>query len=119
MDYIASFYPPLSERRPFPAVYLPVSFFLTLVPFLFPDRRFGILAMFPILLLLCILSPFYTFGNSPADYYNSGPFLAMPLWYLDFLIFTPIEGPDAPVFTGVSSTAANPGQEKTKGQGLG
>jgi hypothetical protein len=104
MDLIASLYPPLSERRPFPALYLPVCFLLNLVPFLSSDRRLGVLFTLPILLLLCFRAPFYTFGSPSADYYNSGPFLAMLLWYLDFVILSPSDGPDAPIFIGNPST---------------
>ncbi|KAF2489059.1 hypothetical protein BU16DRAFT_544479 [Lophium mytilinum] len=50
------------------------------------------------------------------DYYNSGPFLAMPLWYFDFLIFTPARGSDAPVFIGRSSTAARSGKSRAPSQ---
>jgi hypothetical protein len=100
MDVVASFYPPLSERHPIPSLYLPTCFLLALVPFLCPSRRIGVLVTFPILLLLCIRAPSYTFGSPSADYYNSGPFLAMVLWYLDFAVLTPVEGPGAPVFNG-------------------
>lgn len=39
----------------------------------------------------------------------------MPLWYLDFLIFTPADGPDAPVFIGVLSTAAASSKSRAQG----
>ena len=116
MDLAASLYPPLHERAPFPALYLPITFFLTLVPFLFPNRRLGVVVTFPILLLLCIRAPFYTFGSPSSDYYNSGPFLAMLLWYLDFLILTPTNGPDAPVYIGPSRMVAT--SDKSKIQAL-
>jgi hypothetical protein len=106
MNYIASFYPLLSERRPIPLFYLPTTFLLTLVPFFLPNRRIGVLATFPLLLALCFRAPFYTFGSPSGDYYNSGPFLAILLWYLDFVILSPAEGPNAPTFIGASSSAA-------------
>lgn len=88
MDFAAFFYPSLSESRRVPALYLPISFYLTLVPFLFSSRRLGIMVTFSILLLFCIRAPFYTFGNPSADYYDGGPFLALILWYLDFIVLT-------------------------------
>jgi hypothetical protein len=114
MDLISSLYPVLSERRPYPTLYLPASFFLTLVPFLTSNRLLGVSATFPILLLLCIWAPFYTFGSPSADYYNSGPFMAMLLWYLEFAVFTPPDGPDAPVFIGSASVIAAQSKSKAK-----
>ncbi|KAF2095138.1 hypothetical protein NA57DRAFT_79623 [Rhizodiscina lignyota] len=112
MDFMSSLYPPLSERRPFPAPYAATTFFLTLVPFLSSDRRLASLVILPVLLLLCAWAPFYTFGSPSDNYYSSGPFLAMPLWYFDFVIFTPVTGPDAPVFVGSGSAGAGSGNAR-------
>lgn len=107
MDFIASFYPALSERRLYPALYLPSCFILTLLPFLLPNRRLSVVATFPILLFLCVRAPFYTFGDASSNYYNSGTFPAMVFWYIDFLVITPAKGTGAPVFLGDTSKERN------------
>lgn len=116
MEYIAQFYPPLSERRLFPVLYAPTSFSLTLLPLLLPHRHFAILVTFPILLLLCLCAPYYTAGSPSDDYYGSSPYFAMPLWYLDFVISTPADGPDSPAYIGSPiTTRENPGESKPQG----
>lgn len=98
MNLAASFYPDLSARANIPALYQPTAFALTLLPFLTSQRRAAAWAILPVLLYLCLKSPQYTFGDPSSNYYSSGPFLAMLLWYLDFAIITPDNGPDAPAF---------------------
>ena len=39
-------------------------------------------------------------GNPSAEYYNSSFFIAVPLWFLEFAILSPHEGPDAPTYVG-------------------
>jgi hypothetical protein len=68
-------WPQLSDRQPTPAFYQP-------------------------LFDLCLRSPGYTFGNPSAEYYNSSFFIAVPLWFLEFAILSPHEGPDAPTYVG-------------------
>ena len=103
MERLAALHPPLSERQPIPALYQPLTFFLTLIPFLFRKRRRTALCVLPILLASCIRAPGYTFGSPSVDYYNSSPFIAMPIWFLEFAILTPEEGPDAPRYVGNAS----------------
>lgn len=110
MDQLATFYPSLSQRRSIPAWYLPITFSLTLLPFIFVQhRRLAIALTSPIIVALCTQAPSYTFGDPSSDYYNSGVFLAVLLWYLDFAILTPATGRDAPVFRG------NPQQMSSSG----
>jgi hypothetical protein len=97
---IASFYPPLSGRQPFPGLYAPACFILSVLPFLIANKRLAITLTLPPLLILCLRAPYYTFSDPSSDYYNSGPFLAIPLWYLDFVLLTPREGEGAPLFAG-------------------
>ncbi|KAF8855219.1 hypothetical protein BDZ45DRAFT_715851 [Acephala macrosclerotiorum] len=68
-------------------------------------------------ILVLLISPFYTFGSPSNDYYNFGPFLAMVLWYLDFVILTPRNGEGAPVFLGPRSSISNKDKSKNLGQG--
>ncbi|KAF1848728.1 uncharacterized protein K460DRAFT_364714 [Cucurbitaria berberidis CBS 394.84] len=100
MKAIAALYPPLSKRQPMPAFYGPLTFFLSLTPFFFRNRRQTALWVFPILLALCIRAPCYTFGDPSANYYNSSPFIAIPFWFLEFAILTPKDGPNAPRYVG-------------------
>lgn len=88
-DFIASFYPSLSERQPLPAYYNPACFILSWLPFLIPNKRLAILATCPILLYFCLHWPYFTTGDPSSDYYNGSTFVALPLWYLDFIVFTP------------------------------
>ncbi|CAO2654015.1 Nn.00g107480.m01.CDS01 [Neocucurbitaria sp. VM-36] len=96
MESLATLYPPLSERRPIPALYQPLTFLLSLIPFFFRSRRQIGICILPIILCLCIRAPYYTFGDPSADYYSSSPFIAIPIWFLEFAILTAKEGPDAP-----------------------
>jgi hypothetical protein len=105
---IASFYPPLPERQPLPTLYVPTCFLLSLGPFVIANKHLAISLTFPPLLALCLRAPYYTFGDPSSDYYNSGPFLAILLWYLDFVLLTPREGDHAPGFIG------EPGAQKNK-----
>jgi hypothetical protein len=95
---IASLYPPLDQREPLPTLYTSVCFFISLLPFLISNKRLAVSISFPLLLALCIYQPHYTFGIPSNDYYNSAPFIALPLCYVDFVLCTPREGEDAPVF---------------------
>lgn len=96
MDIVAAQYPPLLERAPIPAWCLSLTFLLTLVPFFCRHRRRVAIAILPFNLNLCVLAPNYTFGDPSADYYNSSPFIAIPLWFVEFTIFMPSTGPEAP-----------------------
>lgn len=100
MNLIALLYPNLNERRFMPAYYAPLCFGLTLVPFLWQDNRLATTWSFPILLCLCLYHPSFTSGDPSADYFNSSLFMAMPLWYIDFVLLTPRDGEDAPAFIG-------------------
>ncbi|KAI9698089.1 MAG: hypothetical protein M1820_007597 [Bogoriella megaspora] len=108
MNFVASHYSPLSSRSKIPVLYQPFTFLLTLLPFLVPSRsrQIVILFTFPLLLTLCLYSPNYTFGDHSSDYYSSGPFLAMLLWYFDFVICTPSDGPGAPNFIDSAATSS-------------
>lgn len=94
MDYVSSFYPPLSERRPLPGLFVPAAFSLTLIPFFIPSRTFGVFITYPLLILLTLTRPCFTSGNPSADYSMGGAMLGMCLWYLDFWIISPAEGAD-------------------------
>ncbi|KAF2010652.1 hypothetical protein BU24DRAFT_427763 [Aaosphaeria arxii CBS 175.79] len=100
MDLIAKAYPPLDQRKPFPIFYQPIVFALTLIPFLLPNRR--IIAVFVSLplLILCIQAPRYTAGSAPGDYYGSSTYIAILLWFIEFAICTPENGPGEPIFIG-------------------
>jgi hypothetical protein len=111
MESLSKLYVPLSGRAPIPFLYQPTAIALTLVPFLTTHRRVAIWTTSPILLYLCLSSPSYTFGDPSSDYYSSGPFLAILLWYLDFVILTPIEGPSVPVFHGLPQPARGAQQQ--------
>ena len=93
----ASFYAPLDQRQSVPIYYAPTCFSLSLLPFLISNRQVAIGISFPVILGICLLKPNYTFGNSSDDYYNSAPFIAILLWYIDFVLCTPREGDGAPV----------------------
>lgn len=109
---VASFYPALSERSPIPILYFPICFSFAISPFLVTtDKvRLSIFLTGPPLLLLCLSLPFYTFGDPSSDYYNSGPVLALLLWYIDFILCTPWRGDDAPAFHG------RPGSDRSQRQ---
>lgn len=100
MNTLATFYPPLPLRPPYPPLYLPLTFLTTLLPFLTPHRHFVALLISPLLLTLSLLAPNYTFGSPSADYYNTSLFFALPIWFLEFAILRPVEGVDAPVYIG-------------------
>lgn len=100
MEAIAGLYPPLDERKRIPAIYLPATFALTLLPFFSRRRRRTAWIVFPIILLMCVLAPCYTFGNPSADFYRSSGFIIMPLWFLDFAILGHQSGTDAPFYVG-------------------
>ncbi|KAF2444643.1 hypothetical protein P171DRAFT_431444, partial [Karstenula rhodostoma CBS 690.94] len=98
--YIASFYPPLSERTPYPPLYQLLTFTLSLIPFFFHARRFVAILILPLLLTLCLRAPFYTFGDPSSNYYNTSIFVATPIWLVEFAILRPEEGGEAPVWVG-------------------
>jgi hypothetical protein len=100
MEAVAFMYPPLSSRQQISVFYQVLTFALTLVPFFCRNRRRVAIALFPIILTLCLCAQYYTFSNPSADYYNSSLFIAMPIWFLDLAILTPQKGPDAPAYTG-------------------
>lgn len=100
MDAVASLYPTLSERKPLPAYYTPACLVLSLVPFLTGNKRLAIISTFPFLLYLCLRWPCFTTGDPSSDYYNNSHFIAIPLWYLDFVLLTPRDGEDGPAFIG-------------------
>lgn len=100
MDIIASLYPTLAERKPLPALYTPACLALTLAPFLTENRRLTIILTLPLLLYICVRWPCFTTGDPSSDYYNNSHFIAIPLWYLDFVLLTPKDGEDAPAFVG-------------------
>jgi hypothetical protein len=104
MDIVASFYPTLSERTPLPAYYTLSCFGLSLAPFLVENRRFAAFSTWPFLLYFCASWPCFTSGDTSSDYYNNSHFIALPLWYLDFVFLTPRDGKDAPAFIGPSLT---------------
>lgn len=100
MEVLASFYPSLSQRQPYPVLYQPLTFAITILPFLFSNRRLVAICVFPVLLILCICAPCFTFDGASADYYNSSAFIAMPIWFAEFAILRPRVGQNAPVFIG-------------------
>jgi hypothetical protein len=106
--FIASFYPSLSNRQPLPSLYALACFVLSIVPFLISNKRFAIIITAPLLSLLCLRAPCYTFGDPSSDYYNSATFMAIQLWYIDFVLLTPRKGHGAPAFIG------GPGADKGK-----
>jgi hypothetical protein len=93
-------WPQLPDRKPMPPLYQPLIFVLTIVPFFFSGRRRIAICIFPLILDLCLRSPDYTFGSPSADYYNSSFFIAAPLWFLEFAILSPQQGPGAPTYIG-------------------
>ncbi|KAF2814356.1 uncharacterized protein BDZ99DRAFT_380904 [Mytilinidion resinicola] len=103
MDVLASLYPTLSERKPLPAYYTPVCLGLSLLPFLTENTRLASISTFPFLLYLCARWPRFTTGDPSSDYYNNSQFIAIPLWYLDFVFLTPRDGEGAPAFVGPQS----------------
>lgn len=100
MDILASLYPALSKRKPLPSYYTPVCFGLSLLPFLTKYKRLVSTSTFPFLLYLCVCWPCFTTGDPSSDYYNNSHFIAIPLWYLDFVFLTPRDGEGAPAFIG-------------------
>lgn len=110
MDTLASFYPALDERQQIPLLYLPITYSLTLLPFLTNHPRRAAVGILPLLIALCVLSPRYTFGDPPSDYYQSSAFIAFPIWYLEFAILRSVDGSDAPQYIGNphESTGSSP-----------
>jgi hypothetical protein len=104
MNIIAPLYPTLSERKPLPFYYTPASLGLSLVPFLIENKYLATFSTFPFLLYLCVCWPCFTTGDPASDYYNNSHFIAIPLWYLDFVFLTPRDGEDAPAFIGPQLT---------------
>jgi hypothetical protein len=117
MDVLASFYPPPSQRQPYHVLYQPLTFAVTLIPFLFSCRRLVAICFLPILIFLCIRAPCYTFDSSSADYYNSSAFIAMPIWLVEFAILRPKLGPNTPVFVGDYSAETQKAQRNRKAWG--
>ncbi|KAM3076295.1 hypothetical protein ACMFMG_006202 [Clarireedia jacksonii] len=111
---LTNFYRALPDRSPYPPFYLPLTFTITILPLLTPHRRLMTFLTFPLLISLCLLAPSYTYGSPSDDYYNTSPFIALPLWYLDFILLSPTSGPDAPQYIGNRATANSAtGREKT------
>jgi hypothetical protein len=102
MEVIARFYPPLDERKPIPAIYLPATFALTLLPFFSSRRRLAAWIILPIIVWMCVLAPCYTFGDPSADFYRSSGFIIMPLWFVDFAILSSQDGNNALLYVGNS-----------------
>jgi hypothetical protein len=100
MDVVASMYPALSERRNLPVYYTPCCLGLSMVPFLVKNQGLTSFFTWPLLLYLCASWPCFTTGDPSTDYYNNSHFIAIPLWYIDFVLLTPRDGKDAPAFTG-------------------
>ncbi|KAK4494433.1 hypothetical protein PRZ48_014731 [Zasmidium cellare] len=88
---IASLYPPLSSRTPLPSYHAPLTLLLSILPFLFSNKTLTATLTFPLLLYLCLTWPCYTTGDPSNDYYNGSQFIAVPLWYLDFVFLTPTD----------------------------
>lgn len=112
MDLFAAVYPRLDERKPFHFLFLPFTLSLTVLPFLTHHRRRTAIAILPLLLFSCLISPCYTFGDPSADYYQSSAFIATPLWFLEFAVFRSENGDDAPHYFGDSFEA---GEVRPKG----
>jgi hypothetical protein len=100
MEFIAQLYPPLEERKPIPAIFLPGTFALTLLPFFTTHRRQTALVILPTILWMCVLAPRYTFGDPSADFYRSSGFIIMPLWFIEFAVLRPPNGDKAPAYVG-------------------
>lgn len=113
METLASLYPPLAERTPVPTLYQPLIFVLSLTPFFFCRRHRAALITFPLIFALCTRAPFYTFGNESADYYSASFFIALPLWFVEFAILTPAQGPEESVYVG---NRIEPWREKGNGK---
>jgi hypothetical protein len=77
---------------------------LALLPFLTDNQRLASFSTFPFLLYLCARWPSFTTGDPSSDYYNNSHFIAIPLWYLDFVFLTPRDGEGAPAFIGSQAT---------------
>ena len=112
MDVFASIYPALSEREALPAYYTPACLTLCLLPFLTKNKRLVSISTFPLLLYLCVRWPCYTNGDPSSDYYNNSHFIAIPLWYLDFVFLTSRDGDDAPAFVGSKLMTEGRGADK-------
>lgn len=104
---IASLYPPLSDRKPLPFYYTPACLLLSILPFLFQNKKLISTLTFPLLLYLCLSWPCFTTGNPSDDYYNGSQFIAIPLWYLDFVFLTPRDGEGSPAFVGEQTLREN------------
>jgi hypothetical protein len=104
-------WPQLNDRQPIPAFYQPLIFLLTVIPFFFRNRCWVAICVFILILHLCLRSPGYTFGNPSADYYNGSFFIAVPLWFLEFAILSPHEGPDALTYVGNASCSGTGSRE--------
>lgn len=113
MEAFASLYPPLAKRTPIPALYQPFTFALALTPFFFRGRRATALLTLPFIFAFCLCAPFYTFGNESADYYSTSFFIALPIWFVEFTILTPQDGPDELVYYGNQTKTK---EEKGEGQ---
>lgn len=110
MDTISTLYPSLDERRPLPAYLTPLCLALSVLPFLVDNKRPAVITTSPLLLYLCSSWPCNTTGDPSSDYYNNSHFVAIPLWYIDFVLLTHRDGPDAPAL------CADPMASKSEGQ---
>lgn len=111
---LVSLYPSLSDRKPLPFYYTPVCLLLPILPFLFENKRLISTLTFPLLLYLCVSWPHFTCGNPSDDYYNGSQFIAIPLWYLDFVFLTPRDGEGSPAFVGEQALSKQEKRAQTK-----
>lgn len=91
MDFLRSLYPPLHERLPLPALYIPTAYILYGVTIFIPGKIGRVALILPLLLLLVIGKPFYTVGNPGDDYASTGGPFGLALMFVDFFIFCPLE----------------------------
>ncbi|KAF2165963.1 hypothetical protein M409DRAFT_23691 [Zasmidium cellare ATCC 36951] len=112
LPLLTSFYPPLTSRTPLPFYHAPATLILSILPFLSSNKTLTATLTFPLLLYLCLSWPCYTTGDPSNDYYNGSQFIAVPLWYLDFVFLTPRDGEGAPAFVGERALHKQGGEKR-------
>lgn len=124
MEFLNSIYPPLHERTPLPALYVPAAYALyALTPFL-PGKTGRNFIIFPLLLSLALANPFYTLGDANGDYGTSIAPIGLCLMYFDFFVlcvheddqvrYSGARGPDAAKDAGTGEDDCKTLSEKIK-----
>ncbi len=91
MDFLRRLYPPLNERRPLPALYIPTIYVIYAITVFIPGKYARIFVTFPVLLVLALGVPCFTTGDISQDYGSGGAPFSLLLAYIDFYIFSQLE----------------------------